>query len=354
MQIKAEGAEREDKMKQGDQAKAEKKDADGGEGANSVSIVKYGMSEKSLIEIVSQKSGPNIESESNQSEATFNSSFIGKENLGKEPIDEDREKQQGQRKIEDKFQSAREATQHKLVEEAEREEDRLRQSLDKASSLECILSREEVPREAKKSGLFELQQAPPKQRSKFKILTIPETKNKIGIYHFDSMSNEDSKKEYLILCKVFKHIVNYLFIKEINQRLKNSEIVYERDSKPFQPKQHIPSGSQKADSDWDSSSKNSGETPASRGSHEQRDGSEGRCWKSPNQKTQKGRQTKRRMGLLNKQNCVLRCIVVPRQKNGSDCGICVLENIERILFNKGHLENFKADSNSGRALGCAG
>lgn len=61
---------------------------------------------------------------------------------------------------------------------------------------------------------------------KMSISEVPQTKNKIGIFHFDSMSNEDSKREYLIICKVFKHIMNYLLVKQINQELEHCEIVF--------------------------------------------------------------------------------------------------------------------------------
>ena len=55
--------------------------------------------------------------------------------------------------------------------------------------------------------------------------------------------------------------------------------------------------------------------------------------------------TMRRFGLLRKENAVLKSITVPRQKNGSDCGICILENIEQILFKSSVLNDFKDSPN---------
>ena len=88
-------------------------------------------------------------------------------------------------------------------------------------SLECIVDNNKIDIEAdgkdKKNNL----------EQKTIIDTYPRTKNKIGIYHFDSMSHDNS--EYMKICKVFKHIINYLLIKELNKRLEYSQIVYEKD-----------------------------------------------------------------------------------------------------------------------------
>lgn len=238
----------------------------GGEAVNSVSIVNFGQSEKSLIEIVSQKNEENAELESNDSGASSKSSFFGKGNCQKDPGKQEPANQHEISKIEPGSVSNAEG--HKL-ETAEDEIEEEGKFPKKASSLECILSREDLSRGKGRAELFEQKKQSRKKRDKLKILTIPETKSKIGIYHFDSMSNEDSKKEYLIICKMFKHIVNYLFIKEINQRLQNSEIVFEREIRPFQTKRSRPSDSPKDNSDWEASSRNSADLSQSRLPHKQ-------------------------------------------------------------------------------------
>lgn len=58
--------------------------------------------------------------------------------------------------------------------------------------------------------------------------------------------------------------------------------------------------------------------------------------------------------ILNKSNCLIRTVNVPQQKNGSDCGVCVLENIERIVFNRRYLNHFKKEREfEGRGKGFA-
>jgi vacuolar-type H+-ATPase subunit I/STV1 len=195
-----------------------------------------------------------------------------------------------------------------------------------------------------------------------KIQEVPQTQAKIGIYHFDSMSNEETKKEYLIICKVFKHIVNYLMIKQINQELTNCEIDFTQKITEFKEKEKQqpqfmfknPEMNLKKEEGEESSEPNE-EEENNESAKDQSENDE--HTKQNNLVVKNITETNldqlpkkmicktRRLGLFNKSNSVLRSIIVPRQKNGSDCGICVLENIEQILFKKDYLLDFKSELN---------
>lgn len=67
---------------------------------------------------------------------------------------------------------------------------------------------------------------PDQKPQKTKIYEIPETRSKVCIFHLDSMSTCSSEEDYQKLSKVFKHLLNYLMIKELNQRMTSIEIEF--------------------------------------------------------------------------------------------------------------------------------
>jgi hypothetical protein len=100
-------------------------------------------------------------------------------------------------------------------------------SIKKIKSLECIdnsvdisfinLKEEPIIKKEKNSKI---------KSTKIVIDEIPKTKNKVGIFHMDSMPLGGSREEYYEISKVIKHILNFLLIKELNARLKNIQINY--------------------------------------------------------------------------------------------------------------------------------
>lgn len=165
-----------------------------------------------------------------------------------------------------------------------------------------------------------------------RIDSLPPVKSKIGIFHLDSMSSCESRRRYRVVAKMFKHILNFLLTKEINQRLRHCRLEHpvRASAEPVVKLEEFvreQSPSVRAERFQDESAGLMEEADSQAVSEKERI-----------------EESKARRKLVSGANCVLESVEVPQQKNGSDCGVCVLENIERVLFNKDCLNKFKSSS----------
>lgn len=181
-------------------------------------------------------------------------------------------------------------------------------------SMELVIQNEKLSQMPSINPKYEsIEEKKEQTPEKIKLTMQPELCNSIFIFHLDSMSTKISTEVYLKTCKVLSHIINYLMIKEINTHLNNVEIIFENEiCKVFPPK----------DINMNQDSQNENKIEEEKQENDQIEN-------LPQNKTI---YFKKRMKVFTKKNCFIKSIKVPQQTNFSDCGICVLENIETIIM----------------------